>query len=196
MSGQIQQYKGTQMSLEAELKQRSQSKCELCTSDSDLGVYEVPPSDGSADKAILVCGTCKGQIENTDSADENHWRCLNDSMWSEVPAVQVMAWRMLKILNQQDLAEQIYFEEETQKWAQAGLPDENTVPTKDSNGVKLSEGDDVTIIKDLDVKGAGFTAKRGTLVKNIRLTDNPLHIEGRVTGVKIVLVAAYLKKVN
>ena len=42
--------------------------------------------------------------------------------------------------------------------------------------------------------GAGFTAKRGTLVKGIRLTNNPLHIEGKVNGVQIVLVAAYLKK--
>jgi len=52
------------------------------------------------------------------------------------------------------------------------------------------------LIKDLDVKGAGFTAKRGTVVKNITLTDNPLHIEGRVNGVRIVLVADFLKKVS
>jgi protein PhnA len=58
----------------------------------------------------------------------------------------------------------------------------------------LLEGDNVTIIKDLEVKGAGFTAKRGTMVRGIHLTDNPLHIEGKVNGTQIVLVAAYLKK--
>ncbi|MNH11503.1 hypothetical protein D3C79_710190 [compost metagenome] len=68
------------------------------------------------------------------------------------------------------------------------------MPTVDSNGAVLQEGDSVTLIKDLDVKGGGFTAKRGTLVKGIRLTNNPLHIEGKVNGVQIVLVAAYLKK--
>ena len=72
--------------------------------------------------------------------------------------------------------------------------DDDSVPTVDSNGAVLQEGDSVTLIKDLDVKGAGFTAKRGTLVKGIRLTNNPLHIEGKVNGVQIVLVAAYLKK--
>ena len=66
--------------------------------------------------------------------------------------------------------------------------------TVDSNGATLADGDSVTLIKDLNVKGGGFTAKRGTLVKGIRLTDNPLHIEGRVNKQTIVLVTAYLKK--
>jgi len=65
---------------------------------------------------------------------------------------------------------------------------------KDSNGVILSAGDTVTIIKDLNVKGAGFTAKRGTAVRNISLTSNPEQIEGRVNGVKIVLLTCFLKK--
>ena len=66
--------------------------------------------------------------------------------------------------------------------------------TKDSNGTQLNDGDAVTLIKDLKVKGTSVTLKRGTLVKGIRLTNNPLHIEGKVNGVQIVLVAAYLKK--
>ena len=52
----------------------------------------------------------------------------------------------------------------------------------------------MTIIKDLEVKGAGFTAKRGTVVKNIALTDNPEQIEGRVNGTRIVLLSCFLKK--
>jgi protein PhnA len=130
----------------------------------------------------------------------NHWRCLNDSMWSQVPAVQVMAWRVLKKLSvepwAQDLLDMLYLEEDVQKWAEAGISeeDDDTIPTLDSNGSPLEAGDSVTLIKDLDVKGAGFTAKRGTAVRNISLTSNPEHIEGRVNGVRVVLVSKFLKK--
>lgn len=188
------------MTIEQSLLERSGSKCELCGSEEQLSTYEVPPSDGSADQTIVVCHTCKSQIEAPDTMDANHWRCLNDSMWSPVPAVQVMAYRLLNALRTegwpQDLLDMMYLEDDTKTWAEAGMPDEDeeTIVHKDSNGTTLQEGDDVTLIKDLDVKGAGFTAKRGTLVKNIHLTDNPLHIEGKVNGTQIVLVAAFLKK--
>ena len=119
-------------------------------------------------------------------------------MWSEHPVVQVMAYRMLKIMADegwaQELAEQMYMEDTTMTWALKGLVDLNKVPTRDSNGTILQAGDTVHLIKDLVVKGAGFTAKRGTIVRNISLTDNPEHIEGRADGVKVVLVSAYLKK--
>ncbi|QBZ83133.1 PhnA protein [Hydrogenovibrio crunogenus] len=188
------------MTIEQSLLDRSGSKCELCGSEEQLSTYEVPPSDGSTDQTIVVCQTCKNQIGEPDTMDANHWRCLNDSMWSPVPAVQVMAYRLLNALRAegwpQDLLDMMYLEDETKAWAEAGMPDEDeeTIIHKDSNGTILQEGDDVTLIKDLDVKGAGFTAKRGTLVKNIHLTDNPLHIEGKVNGTQIVLVAAFLKK--
>jgi protein PhnA len=124
------------------------------------------------------------------------------NFFGEVPAVQVMAWRQLKALVArgelwaQDMLDMMYMEDEVKAWADAGVTsdDDDSVPTVDSNGAVLVEGDSVTLIKDLDVKGAGFTAKRGTLVKGIRLTNNPLHIEGKVNGMQIVLVAAYLKK--
>ena len=134
----------------------------------------------------------------------NHWRCLNDSMWNSEPAVQVMAWRVLHYLSAeswaQDLADMLYLEPDVQSWAEtislASNEEDDTEPTLDNNGTQLAAGDTVTLIKDLDVKGAGFTAKRGTVVKNISLTDNPKHIEGRVNGVRIVLVADYLKQAN
>jgi len=85
------------MSIEQTLKDRSESKCELCGADSNLSVYEIPPNyDGTAEQAVLLCDTCTDQINNPDKVDANHWRCLNDSMWSQQPAVQVMAYRMLK----------------------------------------------------------------------------------------------------
>lgn len=188
------------MSVEQALMERSGGKCELCGSEENLSLYEVTPSDGSADQCILICDTCKSQIENPETMDPNHWRCLNDSMWSPVPAVQVVSYRLLHQLRSegwtQDLLDMMYMEDDVRTWAEAGIEegDEDQVPTRDSNGVELKEGDSVTLIKDLDVKGAGFTAKRGTLVKGIHLTDNPEHIEGKVNGTQIVLVAAYLKK--
>lgn len=66
---------------------------------------------------------------------------------------------------------------------------------RDSNGAQLHDGDSVTLIKDLKVKGAGTTLKRGTLVKNIRLTDDPAEIECSTKQVKgLVLRTEFLKK--
>jgi len=66
---------------------------------------------------------------------------------------------------------------------------------KDSNGTKLSDGDSVTLIKDLKVKGTSETLKRGTLVKNIRLTDNTGEIECNTKQDKgLVLKTEFLKK--
>jgi protein PhnA len=184
---------------------RSNSCCELCSSTNDLSLYVVLPHSGpqTVDNSIALCQVCKSQIENPSSIDSNHWRCLNETIWNEHNPVKVMSWRMLKQLKNEswssDLLEQLYLDEETLARAQAGLVEDETevdssLPTLDSNGTRLLEGDSVTLIKDLEVKGGGFTAKRGTLVKNITLTNNPKHIEGKVNGIQIVLVAAYLKK--
>ena len=63
----------------------------------------------------------------------------------------------------------------------------------DSNGSVLKAGDTVVLIKDLNVKGAGFTAKRGTAVRRISLVhDNPEHIEGRVEGQQIVILTKFV----
>ena len=66
--------------------------------------------------------------------------------------------------------------------------------TKDSNWNLLTEGDSVTVIKDLKVKGSSAVIKRGTVVKNIRLTDNEKEIEGRVNKTVMVLKTEFLKK--
>ena len=176
-----------------------ENKCELCTGTHDLQPLEVAPSDGSAEQSLLACSTCRAQI-NRNELDENHWHCLRDSMWNPNPAVQAMAWRLLKRLPAdgwaQELLDMLYLEDDIQKWAEQGLTpdDDDTQPTLDCNGTSLSDGDTVTIIKDLVVKGAGFTAKRGTAVRNISLTSNPEHIEGRVNGTRVVLLSCYMKK--
>ncbi len=193
------------MSTEQALQARSESKCELCSATDDLAVYEVPPeSDGSADQCILICNTCRNQIDHPEQMDVNHWRCLNDSMWNQTPAVQVMAWRMLTRLRAegwpQDLLDMLYLDDDTQAWAQAtgeGASDNDTIRHLDSNGAVLEAGDTVTLIKDLNVKGANFTAKRGTAVRGISLVaDNPEHIEGRVNGQQIVILTKFVKKSN
>lgn len=66
---------------------------------------------------------------------------------------------------------------------------------KDSNGTILSNGDSVTIIKDLKVKGSSSVLKRGTLVKNIKLTEDEGEIEGKVEKIMMVLKTEFLKKV-
>ncbi len=193
------------MSTEQALHVRSESKCELCGTTGGLGQYEVPPDlDGGVDGSVLICTSCREQIDHPDRLDVNHWRCLNESMWSQVPAVQVMAWRMLTRLSAegwaQDLLDMLYLDDELLKWAQAtgGAGSEGDgVAHKDSNGAALVAGDTVTLIKDLNVKGANFTAKRGTAVRGISLVaDNPAHIEGRVNGQQIVILTKFVKRSN
>ena len=66
--------------------------------------------------------------------------------------------------------------------------------TKDSNGTSLNDGDTVTVIKDLKVKGSSMVIKRGKTVKNIKLTEDPSEVDCRVDGTSIVLRAEFLKK--
>ena len=190
------------MGLTATLKERSNSTCELCNATTDLSVYEIPPksTNPTVDNSAYLCATCIDQTENPENVDANHWHCLNDSMWSEVDGVKVLAWRMLTRLKKQDLLDMMYLEDDVLKWAQAtgeGEDESMKIIHKDSNGVKLESGDTVILIKDLNVKGGGFTAKRGTAVRRISLVhDNAEHIEGKVEGQHIVILTQYVKKTN
>lgn len=191
------------MSIDKKLAERSGEKCELCSSTVGLTTYVVEPgNEKNLDETIAVCSTCFNQINKTEEMDSNHWRCLNDSMWSEVPAVQVVSWRMLNRLRSegwpQDLLDMMYLDEDNLKWAQAtgeGINDEDKIVHRDSNGAILQNGDTVVLTKELDVKGATFSAKRGTAVRNIRLVhDNAEQIEGKIEGQSIVILTQYVKK--
>jgi len=192
------------MSILAELETRSGSKCELCSADKNLKPYQIKPVDTAGiDEHLLACETCVGQIDNPETTDANHWRCLNDSMWSEFDSVKVIAWRMLSRLKNegwpQDLLDMLYLEDDVLRWASAtgeGLSEDEKIIHKDANGALLSSGDTITLTQDLDVKGGGnFTAKRGTAVRNISLThDNAGHIEGKINGVHIVILTKFVKK--
>lgn len=166
--------------------------CALCSADTPLVALAVSggPDGATAD----LCATCIEQINGTPVP--THWRCLSTSMWSEIPAVQVLAARLLTCLSDEgwarDLADQLYLDDETRAWADNVI---ETVEHRDSNGVLLAQGDSVVLIKDLVVKGAGFTAKRGTAVRGISLVaDNAAHIEGRVEGQRIVILTEFVKK--
>ncbi len=192
------------MSTLDQLKERSESQCELCSATENLNVYEVPPkSTGGIDGSLLGCTTCIDQIENPDTTDPNHWRCLNDSMWSEHSTVQVVAWRMLSRLKSegwpQDLLEMLYLDNETLEWAKAtgeGVAEEEQIIHRDVNGVVLKNGDSVVLVKDLKVKGSSMVAKQGTAVRRISLDrENAEYIEGKVGPTQIVIITKYVKKI-
>lgn len=192
------------MGLLLELQNRSGNKCELCASKIDLKIFEVPPiSTGGVDGSILACNTCIHQIENPDAVNTNHWRCLNDSMWSEFRAVKVVAWRMLSRLKSegwsQDLLDMMYLEDDDLRFAQATgehLDESEKVIHRDSNGAILEAGDSVVLIKDLKVKGSSMVAKQGTAVRRISLDrENAKYIEGKIDGQHIVIITDYVKKI-
>ncbi len=184
------------------LATRSGNKCELCAATGNLKVYEVPPATGNMDDAILVCPRCLAQIDKKEELDSTHWQCLTTSMWSEVPAVQVMAWRMLNRLRNEswaaELLEMMYLDEKKLAWAKASGDHESDGSVelhKDCYGALLQNGDNVVLTKSLDVKGSSLNAKVGTVVRNIRLVqDNKEQIEGKIEGQQIVILTRYLRK--
>ncbi|UYV37793.1 alkylphosphonate utilization protein [Rhodobacteraceae bacterium D3-12] len=167
--------------------------CAFCGADGATPVVVLPKDD-----TVLLCPTCQDGVEN-GAEDAPHWQCLNDAIWSEDAAVKVLAYRMLKSLQApwaNDVLDIAYLTDEERDWAEA-MPDATSagVEHRDSNGALLVQGDNVVLIKDLPVKGAGFTAKRGTAVRGISLVaDNAEHIEGRVEGQRIVILTKFVKK--
>lgn len=187
------------MGLSLALEERADGNCELCSASTTLDSFTVPPKNGDGlDVAIAICPTCLKQVSEMDNLDANHWRCLNDCMWSELIPVKVMSYKLLSTLKadwSDDLLAMMYLDEAQLEWAQAGIAGDNELVHKDSNGHVLKAGDSVVLIKDLNVKGANFVAKRGTPVRRISLVkDNPEHIEGRVKDQHIVILTKFVKK--
>ncbi len=193
------------MSVDYDVKRRSNALCELCGVDSEHVLFPIPASPGNkAAHHLWLCITCETQITNPTSADANHWRILNDTIWSEMPAVQVVSWRMLHKLKHldwvPDLLDIAYLDDDTLAWAKASGEDKNTeddIKHVDCFGAVLNHGDTVVLVKTLEVKGATFNAKLGTVVRKIRLVeDNPEQIEGKVEGSQIVILTKYVRKSN
>jgi protein PhnA len=96
--------------------------------------------------------------------------------------------------------EDYVYDEESGEWLPAGELAQrraaaDTIEVRDAVGNLLADGDQVTLIKDLDVKGAGQTLKQGTVIKSIRLTGDPQEIDCKFPGIKgLVLRAEFVRK--
>lgn len=168
-----------------DLTLRAGARCEFCGAGRGLAAVDAPPAG-----PVLLCDICRGE----EDATAGHWRCLEGAAWSDVPAVQLAVWRKLGGLDEAWAAETrdaMVLSPEVQGWSELA----GAVTHRDCNGAVLAQGDTVVLIKDLPVKGAGFTAKRGTAVRGIALVaDNPAHIEGRVESQRIVILTEFVKK--
>ena len=163
---------------------RSNSQCEFCGASGSLGPVALAPAG-----EVVLCPVCRGE----EDAGAGHWRCLEGAAWSAEPVVQFAVWRKLGEISEPWAAETrqgMVLSSEAEGWA--AIP---VVEHKDCHGARLTQGDTVVLIKDLVVKGAGFTAKRGTAVRGISLVpDNPGQIEGRVEGQRIVILTEFVKR--
>ena len=191
------------MKLEDQLIVRSENKCELCKSENAVSLYEVAHAvHRDEDGCLMICAKCAAQIDKKEELDNKHWACLTTSMWSEVPAIQVISWRMLNRLREESWAadnlDMMYLDDDRLAWAKATGDHENSADVdlhKDANGQILQDGDSVVLTKSLDVKGSTLNAKMGTVVKNIKLVqDNTEQIEGKVEGQLIVILTKYVRK--
>ncbi|MCA0042612.1 alkylphosphonate utilization protein [Celeribacter litoreus] len=167
------------------------AQCDICGAEGALIDVVMQPRTES----VQLCETCAGGLKG-EAVPDGHWQALTTSMWSVSDAVKVVSWRLLNRLKEEgwaaDALDMLYLEPEVEEWAKSGGPD---VIHRDSLGAVLSAGDTVVLIKDLPVKGGGFTAKRGTAVRGISLVpDNAGHIEGRVEGQRIVILTEFVKK--
>ena len=152
------------VAVDAAVVARSPNRCELCGAGDDLEVYAVHPVGALVERCARLCTACRADVEGSGEVDVTRLDGLKDAAWSTVPAVQVLVLRLLPRVGASwadDLLGQIY------------VDDDGDDLTVDSLGHELKDGDDVTLIQDLDVKGGGFTAKRGTLVKGISPATRP-----------------------
>ncbi len=194
------------MSTENLLIERSGNSCELCKATLDLSVYEIPlKSEGREEDCLLLCPKCIAQLNKKQELDSSHWgSCLPAAMWSEITAVRVVTWRLLNRLRDESWASDnldlMYLDDNTLAWARQTGDDENDAAVdlhRDCNNNVLQDGDSVTLIKSLDVKGSTLNAKMGTVVKNIRIVaDNTAQIEGKIEGQLIVILTKYVRKQN
>ena len=181
---------------------RTNGACEVCTQTGALQAFDVSDAPVGTDGTVALCEECEGQLSRRVDLDPKHWFCLQESMWSEVPAVQVLSFRQLHVLKAEawasDALASAYLDDELMTWAQAGIvQEEEGAPIhRDMNGTQLFQGDSITLTRSLDVKGTNFTVKRGTTVKNVRLSDDAGWVDAKVNGVEIFIKTCFVKKVS
>lgn len=109
------------------LVRRSGSCCELCGTGGSLEIYELPPvpSEPDYDRCLFICSTCREQLDNPKRISPDHWRCLNNTIWSETAAIQALSIRMLRKLSgenewAEELLDQVYPDPEVEEMAGEG----------------------------------------------------------------------------
>jgi protein PhnA len=178
------------------LKERSESLCELCASQNANCAYAVSPKNNdSIEHEVALCETCVVEINNKTAS--LHWSCLAGSIWNQTPSVQALSYRILYSYKDEQWANEIMssveFSEEVVNWALSIYQTREV--HKDSNGDTLTNGDTVILTQQLNVKGAGFNAPKGTIVRKIRLVpDNTEQIEGKINDQTIVILTKFLRK--
>jgi protein PhnA len=184
------------MSIREALKNRNQTLCELCNTQAASIEYTVSPkNDESIANQVALCTVCAAALDNKDAGF--YWRCTEGSIWSAEPSVQALSYRIAYGLKQEawanDLLSSVDLDENTIQWALSAY--EQAAVHKDAFGNQLANGDNVVLTQALDVKGANFTASKGTVVKKIKLVhDNPEHIEGKINEQTIVILTKFVKK--
>jgi protein PhnA len=96
---------------------RANNQCEICKSKNSLNPFEVQPRN----EEVLLCDFCIAQITNTSKIDENHFHCLNDTMWSEIDAIKVLTYRLFKAMNKTDMLEEMYLDDDVRIWAEGDI---------------------------------------------------------------------------
>ncbi len=108
-----------------DLTRRAKSKCEITgAAGVPLWPYEVPPAgeDPDIDRTLLISEECREMLEHPERLAGRHWQCLAEAVWSEMPAVQVVAWRLLnELAKREDWAREalgeVFLDPETEAWA-------------------------------------------------------------------------------
>lgn len=163
---------------------RANGACEFCGAGDAVAAVAIAPAG-----EVALCAVCRGEAD----APAGHWRCLEGAAWSAEPVVQFAVWRKLGDITEPwavEAREGMVLSPEAEGWAAVPV-----IEHRDCHGARLAQGDTVVLVKDLVVKGAGFTAKRGTAVRGISLvSDNAGQIEGRVEGQRIVILTEFVKK--
>lgn len=184
------------MSLSVALTERSAGMCELCGSEAcNYSYFVTHGKKEGIDAEVAICATCKGHLEAEAGGD--HWQCLAGSIWSEVPAVQVLTYRLLHQREAlpwaQEIIQSVELEESVMDWALKAFEKEEV--HADSYGVALENGDTVVLTENLNVKGTSFSAPKGTIVRKIRLVPGNIdQIEGKINDQTIVILTKYVKK--
>jgi protein PhnA len=183
------------MALSAALSARCGGTCEICNNESAVHEFAVTPRD--PDQLLNQTALCDTCLQLMDQVDADHWRCLEGSIWNPEPAVQALSYRLLYARKDKewaaDILNAVEADEDIIQWALTAFQVADV--HKDAFNNTLENGDNVVLTQALNVKGASFTAAKGTIVKKIRLVpDNTGQIEGKINDQTIVILTKFVKK--